>query len=90
MALNFEPDWVTIISSSRTSTCTSGIRYRLSNTAPKPGLDSTRVRKGVFPGGRLRSARPFIALQDSLLQRTSSILHLFCNEPLLLAYLSVM
>ena len=33
---------------------------------------------------------PFIALQDSLLQCTSSILQLFCNEPLLLAYLSVM
>ena len=34
--------------------------------------------------------RPFIALQDSLLQRTSSLLQLFYNEPLLLAYLSVM
>ena len=33
---------------------------------------------------------PFFALQDSLLQRTSSMLQLFCNEPLLLAYLSVM
>jgi hypothetical protein len=32
----------------------------------------------------------FIALQDGVLQRTSSILQLFCNEPLLLAYLSVM
>ena len=36
------------------------------------------------------SARSFFALQDTLLQRTSSILQLFCNEPLLLAYLSVM
>ena len=34
--------------------------------------------------------RSFFALQGSLLQRTSSILQLFCNEPLLLAYLSVM
>ena len=34
--------------------------------------------------------RSAIALQDSPLQRTSSILQLFCNEPLLLAYLSVM
>ena len=32
----------------------------------------------------------FIASQDGVLQRTSSILQLFCNEPLLLAYLSVM
>jgi hypothetical protein len=32
----------------------------------------------------------FIALQDGVLRRTSSILQLFCNEPLLLAYLSVM
>ena len=39
--------------------------------------------------GRLRSA-PFIALQDSVLQRTPSVLQLFCNEPLLLAYLSGM
>ena len=34
MALNFEPDWVTIISSSRTSTRSEDIRYRLSNPAP--------------------------------------------------------
>ena len=41
-------------------------------------------------GVGFRPAHPFIALQDSPLQRTSSILQLFCNEPLLLAYLSVM
>ena len=34
MALNFELDWVTIISSSRTSMRSEGIRYRLSNPAP--------------------------------------------------------
>jgi hypothetical protein len=34
MALNFEPDRVTIISSSRTSTCSEGMHYRLSNPAP--------------------------------------------------------
>src|SRR6476620_6718569 len=34
MALNFEPDWVTIISSSRTSMRSEGMRYRLSNPAP--------------------------------------------------------
>jgi len=49
-------------------------------------------------GERTQTAEPsssigrhsFIALQDGVLQRTSSILQLFCNEPLLLAYLSVM
>jgi hypothetical protein len=33
---------------------------------------------------------PFFALQGSLLQRTPRILQPFCNEPLVLAYLSVM
>ena len=32
----------------------------------------------------------FIALQDSVLQRTSSILQPFCNEDLLMADLSMM
>ena len=50
MALNFEPDWVTIISSSRTSTCSEGMRYRLSKTRPRPGWDSTRDKKGCSPG----------------------------------------
>jgi hypothetical protein len=34
MALNFELDWVTIISSSRTSMRSEGMRYRLSNPRP--------------------------------------------------------
>ena len=34
--------------------------------------------------------RSFFALQDSVLQRTSSILQPFCNEDLLLAHLSMM
>ena len=54
MALNFEPDWLTIISSPRTSTCREGMRYRLSNPAPRPGWDSTRDRKGCSDGTRAR------------------------------------
>jgi len=59
MALNFEPDWVTIISSPRTSTCSEGMRYRLSNPAPRPGWDSTRDRIGCS-WRRLPSA-PFLS-----------------------------
>jgi hypothetical protein len=87
MALNFEPDWVTTISSSRTS---RAFATACLIPAPQTGLDSTRDRKGVFPGGVGFGRVALFALQDSLLQRTSSILQLFCNEPLLLAYLSVM
>ena len=48
------------------------------------------VGHGVGFGRSLSVGAPFIALRDGLLQRTSSILQLFRNEPLLLAYLSVM
>ena len=45
---------------------------------------------GVGFGRALSVGALFIALRDDLLRRTSSILKLFRNEPLLLAYLSVM
>jgi hypothetical protein len=59
------------------------------NGTPTPFRSTQSLhRRSRWVSASVRGA--FIALQDSLLQRTSSILQLFCNEPLLLAYLTVM
>jgi hypothetical protein len=50
MALNFEPNWVTIISSSRASMCSEGMRYPFSNPAPSK---LTNTLAGSAPEGHL-------------------------------------
>jgi hypothetical protein len=58
MALNFEPDWVTIISSSRTSTCSEGMRYRLSNPPPDRAGIQPAIGSGVPGAVRGLSTNP--------------------------------
>jgi hypothetical protein len=70
MALNFEPDWVTIISSSRTSTCSERMRYRLFNPAPSK-LNNSLAGSAL---GTIRARQKLICQVDRLPRPTQSSL----------------